>query len=136
MVLLEFGLAIFAITILVTVTQAFAFTVDSVGRYCVRNVLPTRFGPFFIQGVTLITSGALIIYGTRVKQKFICTESLEKKLSFTILLNLLSQVQGLPTILTGRNMIGIAFTGSEVMTVDGYSLSRPLLCIGGIDIKS
>ncbi|KAM7256283.1 hypothetical protein ACFE04_012024 [Oxalis oulophora] len=98
------------------------------------------------------------------------------------------QVQGLPVILTGRDMIGIAFTGSgktlvfvlpmimiamqeelmmplapgegpfaliicpsrelakqtydvvesflEAMTEDGYPLLRPLLCIGGIDMKS
>ncbi|KAL5831915.1 hypothetical protein ACOSQ4_017269 [Xanthoceras sorbifolium] len=52
------------------------------------------------------------------------------------------QMQGLPVILSGRDMIGIAFTGSgktltyEVVEQAGYPELRRLLCVAGVDMRS
>ncbi|KAL5766528.1 hypothetical protein ACOSP7_017145 [Xanthoceras sorbifolium] len=47
------------------------------------------------------------------------------------------QMQGLPVILSGRDMIRIAFTGSgKTLNRQGYPELRPLLCIGGVDMRS
>ncbi|XP_044772742.1 probable ATP-dependent RNA helicase DDX41 isoform X6 [Neomonachus schauinslandi] len=45
------------------------------------------------------------------------------------------QIQGIPTILSGRDMIGIAFTGSGKTLEDSSPLLRCALCIGGMSVK-